>query len=161
MDPLAVQALLPRLTDYLIKFTTLDPNELKINMDRFSFDLSDLHREIETKTMPHKGTGVILSHPFFNYYLKRYGFRIVGIIEKLPGQHPTPKSLQKMIDNLINNDVKIILTHPAHADDIAGLISESAGIPVCEMDPMGMNKQIKTYQDLIRFNTKLLLESLN
>ena len=160
-DPLAVRAMLPKLGKILIKHTSIDSNRIRANISSFSDDLAELNAEIAVLTEPHQNTAVVLSHPFFRYYLLRYGFKIAGIIEHHPGHHPTAKSVEKMIQNLMSKNVKLILTHPAHADDIADLLSESANIPVCKLDPMGKNPQINSYRELILFNTKLILENLN
>lgn len=160
-DPLTVSAMLLALGEILIKHTSIDSNRIRANVASFSDKLAALNTEIAVLTEPHQNTAVVLSHPFFRYYLLRYGFKIAGIIEHHPGHHPTAKSVEIMIRNLLSKNVKLILTHPAHADDIADLLSESASIPVCKLDPMGMNPQINSYRELILFNTKLILENLN
>jgi zinc transport system substrate-binding protein len=160
-DPLTVHDMLPVLKDSLLKYTSMNIRHLEENTGKFSAELLSLHDEIAGRLASFQGNAVVLSHPFFYYYLKRYGFKIAAIIELHPGKHPTPKSVEKMIESMIKNNVKIILTHPAHSDDVARLLSESTGIPVCKMDPLGSSPHIKTYQDLIRFNTDKLLETLN
>jgi zinc transport system substrate-binding protein len=160
-DPLAVRAMLPKLGELLIKHSSIDSNRIRANISSFSHDLAELNNEIAVLTGPHKQTPVVLSHPFFRYYLLRYGFKIAGIIEHHPGHQPTAKSVEEMIRNLLSKNVKLILTHPAHADDIADLLSEAANIPVCQLDPVGKNPQIDSYHELILFNTKLIVENLN
>jgi zinc transport system substrate-binding protein len=160
-DPLAVRAMLPRLGEILNKYTSIDSGQIRANISSFSDQLVKLNNEIAVLTEPHQHTAVVLSHPFFRYYLLRYGFEIAGIIEHHPGHQPTAKSVEKMIRNLLSKNVKLILTHPAHADDIARLLSESANIPICGLDPMGMDLRVNSYPELIRFNTKKILESLN
>lgn len=160
-DPLAVRAMLTALGEVLIKHISVDSSLIRANIASFSADLAELNKEIVALTEQHQNTAVVLSHPFFRYYLLRYGFKIAGIIEHHPGHHSTAKSVEKMIRNFLSKNVKLILTHPAHTDDIAGLLSESAAIPVCKLDPMGKNLRINSYRELILSNTKLILENLN
>jgi len=159
-DPLTVRALLPALRDSLIRFTSIDHQKIKSNTDNFSNDLLQLHNSISMQLKPFHGTVVVLSHPFFSYYLQRYGFEVAHIIEKHPGHHPGPRAVENIIRKLKLKNVRIILTHPSHSDDIAKLISETTDIPVCQLDPLGGHKQIQTYQDMIRYNTNKLTEFL-
>lgn len=159
-DPLTVRSLLPALRDSLIRLTSIDHQKIKANTDKFSSDLLQLHDSISTQLIPFYGTVVVLSHPFFSYYLKRYGFEVAHIIEKFPGHHPGPRAIENIIRELKFKNVRIILTHPSHSDDIAKLISETTDIPVCQLDPLGGHDEIRTYKDMIRFNTNKLTEFL-
>ncbi len=159
-DPLIVRALLPALRDSLIRFTSINHQKIKENTDKFSSDLLQLHNSISRQLIPYHGTVVVLSHPFFSYYLQRYGFEVAHIIVKHPGHHPGPRAVENIIRELKLKNVSIILTHPSHSDDIAKLISEATEIPVCQLDPLGGRKEIRTYQDMIRYNTNKLTEFL-
>jgi zinc/manganese transport system substrate-binding protein len=153
--------MLPGLQNILEKHTTLDRKSLEYNTNRFAADLQRLHEETEQITAPCRGTAVVISHPFFRYYLKRYGFRIIEIIEPHPGKQPTPRTVEILLKSIEENNVQIIMTHPSHTDDIARLLAESADIPICRMDPLGADSRIRNYPDLIRLNTNKILESLN
>lgn len=159
-DPLTVKALLPPLVDQLCQ---IDPGGCDIyqtNAQQFAASLDSLHQETKKLMTSCKGKAVMMSHPFYQYFLKRYGILIAGVVESIPGKESTPKELQGMIKLAKEEDVKAILTLPQSPDRPAQIISESTGIDIYELDPIGGVDGVKTYFDMIRHNTKILIEAL-
>lgn len=159
-DPLTVMAMLPALTKRLIRFQPQDSVLLLKNITRFMQDLDELNSEIEQKLAPFAGSAIVLSHPFFRYYLLRYKFRIIDIIEPHPGSSPTPGAIQEKINLYKKENVRLILTHPAHSDRIARLIAESTNSPVCKTDPLGGADGRVSYRDILIYNTDKIVEAL-
>ena len=159
-DPLAVKALLPALTDTLCALDALNsPNYIK-NATKFSLELDNINLQIEKKLHHLRGKAVLLSHPFFRYYLKRFGIEIVGIIEVIPGTEPTARELKELIQTIKKKNVMAILTHPQLSDRPARLVAEATGIKVFELDPIGGSSGRTTYEEIMYYNTQILLEAL-
>jgi zinc transport system substrate-binding protein len=103
---------------------------------------------------------VILSHPFFQYFLKRFNFTLTGIIEPIPGKEPTPKELKEIIDIALKNDVEAIFTHIQLPDNTAHLLSESTGIKVYTLDPVGGVEGRNSYNEILIYDTGIILKAL-
>ena len=103
---------------------------------------------------------VLLSHPFFQYYLKRFNFDLVGIIEVSSGTEPTPKELKEIIDLVKERKVKAIFRHSQHSDRASQIISESTGIKIVALDPLGGVIDRKTYDEILLYNTNVIIEAL-
>lgn len=159
-DPLAIKAMLPVLTDTLCAIDKQNCSYYKSNALKFSYFLDSLYLDIEKSLSNVKGRAVLLSHPFFRYYLNRFGIKIIGIIENIPGTEPTPRELSEIILRIKNEDVRAILTHPQLSDRPAKLVSESTGINVYELDHLGGRPGRITYEEIMSYNTKILLEAL-
>lgn len=159
-DPLTVKALLPALTDTLC---SLDPDGCEIyrkNSAKFAKHLDSLYVKIDEKLIPVRGEAVMLSHPFFQYFLKRFGLRLVDIIEIIPGKEPTPRQIKDIIQQVQRENVKAIFDHPQLPDRAAKLVAEAAGLKVYELDPLGGVSGRQTYDELLLYNVQVLLEAL-
>jgi len=159
-DPLLVKIMLPQL---VAKLCSIDPDGCKIyetNAAEFSVELEKTFSEINKKLKGINKRAVILSHPFFQYYLKRYKFKIAGIIEPIPGKEQTPKELKELIDIALKNNVDAIFTHIQLPDNAARLLSESTGIKVYTLDPVGGIDGRKSYKEILMYNTGIILKAL-
>lgn len=159
-DPLTVKTMLPALVE---KLCALDPGgcqEFKRNSDRFSRQLDSLHIKLKTMLAPFEGSNVMISHPFFQYFFQRYGINLVGIIEATPGKEPTPRQLKGYIDLAKQNKVKAIFDHIQLPDRATKLVAEASGRKVCHLDPLGGVAGRQSYDELLLYNAKLIIEAL-
>ncbi|MEE4310569.1 MAG: metal ABC transporter substrate-binding protein [candidate division KSB1 bacterium] len=159
-DPLLVKSMIPGIVDTLC---ALDPDGRAVyreNAGVFMSGLDSLHVQITEILEPHVGSAVMLSHPFFQYFLKRYGFRLAGIVETSPGTEPSPKELRKNISMIVNEDVRAIFTHPQLSNRPALLIAESTDVKICELDPIGGVGGRMTYEELMIHNARKIAEIL-
>jgi len=160
-DPLAVKVMLPALVDTLC---ALDPegwDTYRKNSLSFSNKLDSLEIKIHNAFSQIRNKSVILAHPFFQYFLKRFGFRVEGIIETIPGKESTPRELKEIIDRANEHNVKVILTHPQSSDRPARLVAEATKAKVVELDPIGGVAGREAYDELLLYNTQILLKAFN
>lgn len=159
-DPLTVKALLPALVDALCG---LDPEGCPIyqtNSIRFAQELDSLYQIIENKLSHLQNKKVLLAHPFFQYYLNRFGVKLIGVVETIPGSEPTPRELKQIIDEANKQQLRLILTHAQIPDRPAEIIAEATGAEICVLDPIGGVAGRETYGELLLYNTRILIEAL-
>jgi len=159
-DPLLVKSLIPGIVDTLC---ALDPGGRDVyrkNAVACMSGLDSLHVRIREILKPHIGSAVMLSHPFFQYFLKRYGIRLAGIVETSPGTEPSPKELRKNISMIVTEDVRAIFTHPQLSNRPALLIAESTDVKICELDPIGGVEGRLTYEEIMIYNARKIAEIL-
>lgn len=159
-DPLTVKALLPALVDTLCRIDTTNSAVYRQNSLQFSMQLDNLTQLIKKSLAGIPNKGVLLAHPFFQYYLKRFGFDLIGTIETIPGSEPTPRELKEIIDLANQQQLKLILTQPQISDRPAQLIAEATGAKIVQLDPIGGVPGRETYDELLLYNTTTLLESM-
>jgi len=159
-DPLTVKALLPSLTDTLC---SLDKNKCDAdnqNSKQLARHLDSLYTRIDSTLAPVRGTAVLLSHPFFRYFFKRFGIRLVGIIEIAPGKEPPPKRIRDFIQIIKREKVKAIFINSQLSDRPAQLIAEVTGVKVRALDPIGGAAHGQTYDEILLHNVQVILEAL-
>lgn len=159
-DPLTVKNLLPGLVQ---KLSLLDPSGagvFKQNAERFSRQLDSLHYQLKAMLAPVAGSKVMISHPFYQYFFKRYDIHLVGIVETIPGKEPTPRQLKRYIDHVRQHQVRAIFDHIQLPDRAAKLVAEAAGVKICQLDPLGGVVGRQGYDELLLYNARLILEAL-
>ena len=159
-DPLAVRALLPGLVEALCRVDPPGCATYRGNAVEVRDGLGRLHQEVETLVAPVRGAPVLLSHPFFRYFLSRYGLYLVGVVEPSPGKEPSPRALQRLVRTAGRAGVAAILTQSQLPDRSAAAVAEAAGIPMVQLDPIGGSAAHGSYRELILHNARLLREEL-
>jgi zinc transport system substrate-binding protein len=159
-DPLTVKILLPKLNEKLCQIDKEGCDIYNKNHQLFSNQLDSLYQKIKEKLSGIENKSVLLAHSFFQYYLKRFHIDLVGIIEIVEGTEPTPRELKEIIETVKERKVRAIFTQIQHSDRAARIVAESTGIKLYELDPLGGVLDRKTYQELLLYNTQIILEAL-
>ena len=159
-DPLAVRAIIPRLVKEL---AALDPEGAAIfeeNGEIFGEALERLDAEIRDALKGAVPASVVVFHPSWNYYLKRYGISVAAAIEPMPGHEPTPRHIQQIAELIERGNVRAVLTEPQLPRRAAEVVAENSDVKIVEIDPIGGVEGRKTYAELLRYNTRALEEAL-
>ena len=75
-----------------------------------------------------KAITVIEYHKLFDYFLRRYGIKLLGTIETLPGIPPTSKHIADLEQMITSDSVRFILQDVYHSDDASRLLANKYGI---------------------------------
>jgi ABC-type Zn uptake system ZnuABC Zn-binding protein ZnuA len=110
---------------------------------------------------PVKGAKVVVYHPDFLYFLTRFGLVQVATVEDRPGIPPSPQHLVRLIREMKEQRVKVILVEPWSDLKLATRVAQEAGArAVVFASAVGAVKGADTYVAAIDHNVKLLLEAL-
>jgi len=159
-DPLLIKIMLPQLAAILCSIDPFGCYIYESNAEEFSAQLETLDGELIKYLNQFTNRTVILSHPFFQYFFKRYKITLTGIVEPIPGKEPTPKELKELIDIVLKNDVKAIFKHIQLPDNAARLLSESTGLKIYTLDPVGGVEGRNSYNEILMYNTGIILKAI-
>ncbi|WP_304132132.1 metal ABC transporter substrate-binding protein [Ignavibacterium album] len=159
-DPLTVNSMLDSLTKILSYFYPEKKDLFRKNSEAFSKKLYDLDKKIKEEIKAVKHNKVFSAHPFYNYFFRRYGIKVVGSLEISPGQQVTPKFLKNISDEIKRENVKAILINKQHISKPAKVLAESVGIKAVELDPIGGTAGTETYEQIILHNMKIIVNEL-
>jgi len=159
-DPLLVRALVPVLVDSLCRIDPPGCQQYRANAAAFAQSLDSLTVAIATSLKGARGARVVLAHPFFNYFLRRFGIEVVGTVEVAAGSEPSPRDLQRLLATFRAKGVEAIFTHPQLPDRAARVLAEAAGVPVYQLDPLGGGEGKATYEQLLWYNARILAKVL-
>lgn len=159
-DPMAVKALIPPLVDKLIELDPDNAEKYQNNAELFIKRLDLLNRQANKIIAPVKGRPVFLFHPSMRYFLKRYQLEYAGAIELSPGQEATAEHMKEIIEKIKASGTSAIFSEPQLSDKPAKVIAEAANVYVYTLDPIGAEKSILNYSDLILYNAKVFKKAL-
>jgi zinc transport system substrate-binding protein len=159
-DPIVVKSLLDSLCQLLCAISPEESSIFRDNTRHFARHLDSLDIALAQYLKPIGKKVVMLSHPFFNYFLKRYGVEIAGSVEFSPGTEPTAREIKKMIETIKQKNVTAILIHIQLPDRSARVVAEAAGIQLIELDPYGGKPGRQTFDEILWYNARLILQGL-
>jgi ABC-type Zn uptake system ZnuABC Zn-binding protein ZnuA len=115
-----------------------------------------------TKSLePVKGARVIVYHPDFIYFLTRFGLVQAGALEDKPGIPPSPQHLVRVIREMREQNIKVILVEPWNDMKLATRVAQEAGARAIVMaTAVGAVKGADNYFAAIDHNVRALAEAL-
>jgi len=129
-DPHVVLVMAKAIKEKLIE---LDPDHAATytkNYDTFISSWKAYLANFDAKMLTCKVKKVVQYHELFNYFLDRYGIKIYGTIEPLPGIAPSSKHTIQLINTMNQNGVKTILQDVYHERKTAKFIAAKTGAKV-------------------------------
>ncbi|HEX9759083.1 MAG TPA: metal ABC transporter substrate-binding protein [Nitrospiria bacterium] len=119
------------------------------NQKAFETQLNNAIAKWEDQLKPYQGIKVVAYHNSWAYFVKRFGFNVVGYVEPKPGIPPSPAHVNSLIPLMKKEDVKLIIMEPYFSQSIPNLLARETGATVLVLPPsVGGKKGIKTYIDL-------------
>jgi zinc/manganese transport system substrate-binding protein len=110
---------------------------------------------------PFKGAKVVQYHPDFIYLFERFGLAKAGAIEDRPGIPATPAHLARLIQDMKQGGVRLVVVEPWTDIKLAERVAQDAGAKVRILAPsVGALKEAKTYLETVDYNVRTLAEGL-
>jgi zinc/manganese transport system substrate-binding protein len=110
---------------------------------------------------PFKGAKVVQYHADFVYLLARFGLVKGGAIEDRPGIPATPAHLARLIQDMKQEKIKLVVVEPWNDYKLAERVGQEAGAKVRVLAPsVGAIKEAKTYLDTVDYNVRTLADGL-
>ena len=76
---------------------------------------------------PVRGAKVVTYHETFDYFLRRFGLVVAGVIEDRPGIPPSPSHLASLIRLMREQNVRVIAAEPFGDQKAVALIARDTG----------------------------------
>lgn len=152
LDPLISVTIIGKIEKAFSKIDPQNSSYYKNNASAYIAKLSALDREIAERVKTFRTKEYVTFHPAWNYFSRRYGLRVVGVIEESPGKEPTPKHLGRLLQTIRGFKTKVIFAEPQFSTRTAEAIAREAGAQVLILDPEGGQKGRETYIDMMRYN---------
>ncbi len=137
LDPLNAMHQVRLIEKALAKVDPSHANVYRRNAARLIYKLRELDSEIKESLKHLKSRAFVSSHPAWTYFAKRYGLVEAAVIEKSPGQEPSPAEIRQIIDIIRRRGVKVIFVEPRSTFKKAETIAEETGAKLIVLDPLG------------------------
>jgi len=156
LDPLICINIIKKIENALSDADHANSSFYKKNATLYTEKLIELNREIAERIKTFRIKEYVTFHPAWNYFSKRYGLRVAGVIEEGPGKEPTPKHLNKILQELKRLNIGVVFAEPQFSPKVAEAVAKEAGGKVLFLDPVGGQKNRETYLDMMRYNVDVM-----
>jgi len=152
LDPVIAGSIVTKIEKALSAADPKNASFFKKNAMLYREKLSGLDREIAGRVSAFKTREYVTFHPAWNYFSKRYGLKVAGVVEEFPGKEPGPRHLAGIIREIKRLRSKVIFVEPQFNPKIAEVIAQEGNAKVLYLDPIGGQKGRETYIDMMRYN---------
>ena len=160
LDPENAKIIAQNIFDGLLRISPGDEAYFKANKERFFSHVDLALAKWLGMMQPYWGRKIIAFHNSWPYFENRFGIEIAGFIEPKPGISPSPKHIQKTIDKMKEENIRVIIISPFYSKKIPQRIAKEVSGVVVELAPSveGM-KGVNSYFDLFDYNVQKLSEA--
>jgi zinc transport system substrate-binding protein len=147
------------IRDALVK---CDPDGSEIyqsNASRYLGRLDALDNEIRTEVATFAHRKFVAFHAAWVYFARDYGLEEASVIERRPGQEPSPEDIASIVQLVRSIQAKAIFAEPQFSPKAAEVIAEEAGAQVLFLNPLGLPPDYR-YLDLMRYNLGEIAKAL-
>ena len=110
---------------------------------------------------PYKGTKMVTYHRSFPNFAERFGLNIVDYVEPRPGIPPTPQHTLDLINEMKQQNIKLVLVEPYFDLKTPNAIGRETGAQVLVMPPsVGGVKEVSDYFKLFDYDINLVVEAI-
>lgn len=154
LDPMLTKNIVDKIASTLIKIDSRNKKFYADNAEIYKKELDKLNEEIIQKVGTFKTKEYVTFHPAWNYFSKRYGLRVIGVIEEAPGREPAPGDVARIIKDLKKSNIRVVFAEAQFNPKIAEAIAKEADAKVLFLDPIGASNapDRDTYIKLMRYN---------
>jgi zinc transport system substrate-binding protein len=156
LDPVIASSIVTKIEKALIEADTQGAEFYKQNASMYKKKLLQFNNDISAKVKTFRIKEYVTFHPAWNYFSKRYGLRVVGVIEESPGKEPSPKHLEKIIREINRIGSRVVFVEPQFNPKIAEVIAKESHARVLSLDPIGGQKGRETYIDMMKYNISVM-----
>ena len=118
-------------------------------------------KEWKSRMSKYEGVKIIAYHNQWCYFESQFGLQIVDFMEPKPGIPPSPSQLVKVIDQVNENDIKVIIISPYFTNKSAKVVVRETGAEIVEFaTSVEAYTEVINYFDLFDYNIKKLIEAL-
>ncbi len=104
---------------------------------------------------------IVVHHPAWPYFARRFGFEIVGQVQGQSGAEPSARHLQRLIDRMRHEQVRVIVAEPQMNQKLPAMLARETGARVVVLTPLpGAVAGTATYLDMLRYNVAQLTQAL-
>jgi len=134
LNPNLVKIQATTICDELCRLDPQNAAEYRKNLKAFKTDLHEVDTRIAQMLAPLRGRKFYVFHPSFGYFADAYGLTQVAV--EMEGKEPGAKELASLINQAIEDSVKVIFVQPQFSARSTEAVAEAIGGVVVLIDPL-------------------------
>jgi len=161
LDPENAATMMRHIAEALIKVDPAHAAEFRRNQALYLRKLDELRTDLGDRLRRLSDRRIIVHHPAWPYFARRFGFQVVGTIQSQSGSEPSALQLQSLITTIKNARIKVIVSEIQLSQKIPDLLAKETGARVVVLTTLpGGLPHTETYLDMLRYNVLQLANAL-
>lgn len=161
LDPQLAKHAVSNLVTVLSQVDSRNAAQYAANGRRYCASLDQLDADLRAELSRVLRREIITFHDAFPYFCNRYGLKLVGVIEEVPGASPSPRYLAALSKAIRDRGVKVVFTEPQFNPRLAQQLARDLGLSVAQLDVLETGPlTASAYEDGMRRNLKALTAAL-
>ena len=112
------------------------------------------------KNMPSRT--IVVHHPAWPYFARRYDLRVAGTILMQPGGEPSARHLHKLIETIKRDHIRVIVSEVQLNQKVPQLLAGETGARIAILTTLpGGLPGTETYLDMLRYNVLQLTQAFD
>jgi ABC-type Zn uptake system ZnuABC Zn-binding protein ZnuA len=162
LDPDNAVTMIRHITDALSQVDPSHAGEFRRTHAAYLQELDRARSELLDQVRKLPDRRLIVHHPAWPYFAKRFGLEIVGEIQTQPGSEPSAKQIQSLVTLIRTNHIRVIVSEPQLNQKLPALLARETGAQVAILTPLpGALPGTDTYLDMLRYNVLQLLRAFD
>jgi len=161
LDPEAAAIMVQTISDALISADPAHVSEYQIRTQVY-LDKLKVTQDFLVERMqrtPHRL--IIVHHPAWPYFAKRFNVQVAGTILVQPGGEPSPRHLSSLIATMKRDHVAVVVSEAQLNQKVPQLLARETGARVVMLTTLpGGLPGTETYLDMLRYNVLQLAQAL-
>ena len=162
LDPENAKIMMRHITEALIKVDPAHASEYRDNQAAYLRQLDQLQKELTERLKTITDRRILVYHPAWPYFARRFGFRILDEIVTQAGAEPSAHHLQELISRIRKEGIRVIVSEPQMNSKIPDVLARETGARIVVLSPLpGAMPGTETYLSLLRYNVMQLANALS
>lgn len=134
LDPLRMKVVASTTADALAVLLPEAGREIRQNLQGLLSAIDQTHEQIVSILEPFAGESILVFHPAFGYFTRRYGLHQVAVEDE--GKAPSARRLAAVISTFDDGEVTAIFVQPQFSASAAQRVADALGCEVVILDPL-------------------------
>jgi len=146
------------------RFSELDPANgdfYQTNLDNFTSQLAEKQKQWESLIEPYQGTKIVTYHNSWPNFAKSFGLNVINYLEPKPGIPPSPSHLFKLVNQMKEENCKIIMVETYFDTKTPESVGKKTGAKVIVLpSSVGGTPEVADYFSLFEVNLNNLVKTI-
>ncbi len=161
LDPENAKLMVGQIAEAFAEADPVHAGDYRANRDRYVHRIGALEAELVEQVQRVPDRRIVVHHPAWPYFAKRFGFDIAGEIVTQPGAEPSARHLQRLVKTIREGQIRVIVSEPQLNQKLPRILSQESGARLVVLTAMpGGLPGTGTYLDMLRYNVTKLAEAL-
>ena len=161
LDPENAKVMVGQIAAVFAESDPAHAKEYRVNHDRYVHEIDALEAELAKELQRVTDRRIVVHHPAWPYFARRFGFDIAGHIIAQSGAEPSARHMQALIRTIREGRIRVIVSEPQLNQKLPQMLARETGARLVVLTAMpGGVPGTATYLDMLRYNVTKLAEAL-